>query len=336
MSTIQIFTGFSLLTGFLVLGACGKNTANLPIADIHGSAKQTTFSGISKTGPYFQPDVLRVIQKNCIGCHGPGSAKDWTNFNLFSSAKEKIQLRVLSANPTMPLGGRLADDDKQTLRLWIAAGMPYAAPTGSGQSDAGSPPPAPPEQPAPVPVKPLPMPDQAQSCVGCHGEAGHSTNEMFPKLAGQSPEYLQAQLTAFHGKTRADEDAQTFMWPVAEGLSAADQKLITDYFASQSAASPAVAEGGMPLDAKKIAAGQILFLNGLPDRNVPSCAACHGDKAQGNAAIPRLAGQYAAYLRKQLGYFKNAHRANDPTMGPIAKPLTDDEIQNLSEYLNSL
>ncbi|MBK6510785.1 MAG: c-type cytochrome [Haliea sp.] len=38
-----------------------------------------------------------------------------------------------------------------------------------------------------------------------------------------------------------------------------------------------------------------------------ACAACHGDAAQGNAALgaPALAGQGAVYLQRQLQHFQN-------------------------------
>ena len=35
------------------------------------------------------------------------------------------------------------------------------------------------------------------SCVACHGDNGISLNPMWPKLAGQNPKYLAAQLHEF-------------------------------------------------------------------------------------------------------------------------------------------
>jgi cytochrome c553 len=62
------------------------------------------------------------------------------------------------------------------------------------------------------------------------------------------------------------------------------------------------------------------------------CGACHG--ANGNSANPEwpsLAGQNAAYLREQLNLFKTAQR-NNPIMYPLAMPLTDEDIADLSAY----
>ena len=67
------------------------------------------------------------------------------------------------------------------------------------------------------------------------------------------------------------------------------------------------------------------------------CVACHG--ADGNSQIPtnpKLAGQHAEYLAKQLRNFKSqdgkpAERAN-PVMGGMAAPLSEDDIKGLAAY----
>ncbi|QDP02629.1 c-type cytochrome [Thalassotalea sp. PS06] len=66
------------------------------------------------------------------------------------------------------------------------------------------------------------------------------------------------------------------------------------------------------------------------------CAACHG--AKGISAVPmypNLAGQKEAYIAKQLKDFKSGTR-KDPVMAPMAMPLTDEDIANLSAYYASL
>lgn len=74
------------------------------------------------------------------------------------------------------------------------------------------------------------------------------------------------------------------------------------------------------------------------------CAACHGDAAQGNTALsaPALAGQGAAYLQRQLQYFKAAVRGADPRdtqgaqMKAMAATLADEDIVLLADYLATL
>jgi cytochrome c553 len=62
------------------------------------------------------------------------------------------------------------------------------------------------------------------------------------------------------------------------------------------------------------------------------CAACHGaDGVSFVPMYPNLKGQKAAYMEKQLRAFKDGSR-KDPVMGPMAMPLNDDDIANISAY----
>jgi cytochrome c553 len=65
------------------------------------------------------------------------------------------------------------------------------------------------------------------------------------------------------------------------------------------------------------------------------CAACHG--ADGNSMVPtfpKLAGQHASYLTKQLSDFKSGAR-KDPTMTGMAAPLSEQDIADLAAYFSS-
>ncbi len=72
------------------------------------------------------------------------------------------------------------------------------------------------------------------------------------------------------------------------------------------------------------------------------CGACHG--ADGNSAMaiwPKLAGQNEAYLVKQLKEFKKGHETQgaqgryEPSMAPMAAPLSDTDIADLAAYFAS-
>jgi len=74
-----------------------------------------------------------------------------------------------------------------------------------------------------------------------------------------------------------------------------------------------------------------------------TCVACHG--ADGNSAIttyPKLAGQHAKYLEKQLKELKLGMTSGgkqgryDPVMSGMAMPLSDEDIADLSAYYASL
>jgi cytochrome c553 len=66
------------------------------------------------------------------------------------------------------------------------------------------------------------------------------------------------------------------------------------------------------------------------------CAGCHGANGISMAPIyPNLAGQKEAYLVAQLKAFRDGSRAN-AIMAPMAKPLSDADIDNLAAYFSSL
>jgi cytochrome c553 len=66
------------------------------------------------------------------------------------------------------------------------------------------------------------------------------------------------------------------------------------------------------------------------------CAGCHGPAGvSSNPLFPNLAGQKDAYVVKQLKAFRGGTR-NDPMMSPMAKPLSDADIDNLAAYVSSL
>jgi cytochrome c553 len=67
-----------------------------------------------------------------------------------------------------------------------------------------------------------------------------------------------------------------------------------------------------------------------------ACTGCHGiNGVSSNPMWPNLAGQQEGYLVKQLHAFREGVR-NDPLMTPMAKTLSDADIDNLAAYYSSL
>jgi cytochrome c553 len=85
-----------------------------------------------------------------------------------------------------------------------------------------------------------------------------------------------------------------------------------------------------------VQAGQQLATNGTQN-GVTACVGCHGAQGEGNAAggFPRIAGQSAAYLGRQLGAYANGARVN-PIMQPIAQAMNAVQIRDVSAYYASL
>lgn len=67
-------------------------------------------------------------------------------------------------------------------------------------------------------------------CVVCHGPGGAGVGATFPPLAGQSPEYLAAQLNAWRQGTRKN-DPQGLMGHIARAMNDDDVKAVSAYFA---------------------------------------------------------------------------------------------------------
>lgn len=72
-------------------------------------------------------------------------------------------------------------------------------------------------------------PAKVKTCVGCHGQAGHSVVPNFPILAGQHAAYLEKQLKDFRDGFRRDATMQMF----AKGLTDQEIKDIAAYYAAQ-------------------------------------------------------------------------------------------------------
>jgi len=177
------------------------------------------------------------------------------------------------------------------------------------------------------------------ACASCHGAAGNSTLPVNPNLAGQPHEYLYKQLTDFktkEGETlplrRGPDGGPTAMAPMAAPLTDADMRNVALYLSQQALSEPATA-GREAL----VEHGEKIWRGGLPERNVPACAACHGVAGAGLAALyPRLSGQYPAYIEEQLRLFRSGHRLNDDTMHQIADRLSDRDIEAVADYAAGL
>ncbi|MFP7721887.1 c-type cytochrome [Lysobacter sp. A3-1-A15] len=66
-----------------------------------------------------------------------------------------------------------------------------------------------------------------------------------------------------------------------------------------------------------------------------SCASCHGARGEGMAAMPRLAGINAAYLRKQLEDFASGTREH-ALMSPIAKAMSPETREAMAGYYGAM
>jgi len=165
------------------------------------------------------------------------------------------------------------------------------------------------------------MREKAQVCFGCHGQDGNSQSPDYPILAGQSWRYIYIELKDFQEGRRSDPQ----MSPVAANLSRDEMVDLGNFFAAQKP---------LPIkftpDPAKIAAGR-------KTSDAVLCPMCHLGGFVGQNEIPRVAGQWPQYIKKQLEDFKARRRTNDAgNMTSVAGTLSEQDIENLSQYIANL
>ncbi|WP_260680397.1 cytochrome c [Thalassotalea sp. PS06] len=176
--------------------------------------------------------------------------------------------------------------------------------------------------------------EKSATCVACHSADGNSMVPMYPKLAGQSEQYLFKQLMDFK-KAVDTNNEEGRVDPVMAGmvapLSEQDMQNLAAYFASQKVSASA---------AQANERGKDLYLGGDASRGITACVACHGVDGQGMAlaGFPVIGQQHTDYLKLQLGKFRDGTRGNDMNgmMRNIAAKLTDEDIDAVSQYMSSL
>ena len=154
----------------------------------------------------------------CVACHGPGgnSANPVvptlagqpqqfivTQLFMFREGKrEDVQMSPFAAN--------LSNADLNDLAAYFSA-QPHAPPshaTTPEKTAAGQ------------------RITEQNNCVACHAR-NLMGQQHIPRLAGQQPEYLRAQLRGFKASTRFDMDGN--MTSAAQALSDADIDVLADY-----------------------------------------------------------------------------------------------------------
>lgn len=161
----------------------------------------------------------------------------------------------------------------------------------------------------------------AEVCAACHGPDGNSSQGIYPSLAGQTARYIYLQLKDFNEGRRTDP----LMTPVAKTLTRDDMLNVAAYFAAQQ-----LRPIDFQADPSRVAKGSTKAAETL-------CTMCHGGGFMGQNEIPRVAGQQHDYIVKQLKDFKERRRTNDAgNMASVSRTLSDDDIENLAQYLTTL
>jgi cytochrome c553 len=168
-------------------------------------------------------------------------------------------------------------------------------------------------------------------CMDCHGMSGQGYHGylVMPRLAGQQPEYLENQLRAFVERRRG-RDLFINMARV-HGVSPELRASLAEKFSDLNPRP----FGGGPRNVMDT--GRKIFEEGLPEANVPACAACHGPEGQGEGLNARLAGQLFPYTVKTLKNWSRERTGEAASiMAPIARSLSQSDIVAVAAYMSSL
>jgi cytochrome c553 len=166
-----------------------------------------------------------------------------------------------------------------------------------------------------------------QGCMECHGaDGGGVATGSVPRIAGQHYSVLVRQVVQFRGGKHWDMRM--------EGVASRDGMLPRP----QDIADVAAYVNGLGRDGKR-GVGQGEFLDIGRTVYQANCASCHGKDGEGDERreVPRLAGQHAGYLARQIYDAVDGRR---PALAGSHRrqlvPLTFEEVLGMTDYLSRL
>jgi cytochrome c553 len=163
-----------------------------------------------------------------------------------------------------------------------------------------------------------------EQCKACHGPDGGGTPEgAVPRIAGQHYRVLARQIVDFRHGTR---------WNFRmEGVATSHNVLpeLQDITDVATYVSQLVSDGTRGVgDGQYVERGKAVYQG--------QCADCHGDQGEGNGSrgIPRIAGQHAGYLMRQIYDAVDGRRPPlTQSHKKILEPLVFEEVLGLADYV---
>ena len=182
-------------------------------------------------------------------------------------------------------------------------------------------------------------------CVTCHGANGQGIEALnAPKIAGLPDWYVERQLNNFKSGIRGVHAKDIFgqqMRPMAMALlndeAVRDMTVFVASLKSSSISKPVtVASSSTAVTNVQAPVSEPLYA---------PCASCHGSEGEGNQKLgaPRLAGQHAWYLERQLRNWRDGIRGTHSEdlygiqMRPMAMTLVkDSDLKKVVSFIGTL
>ena len=174
-----------------------------------------------------------IAETVCVACHGAdGNSPASANPNLAGQIEDYLYKQLKNFKPVgdkppvrnnaimVGMAAPLSDEDMKNVAAWFASQKQKPAAAKDEKQIA-------------VGQKLWRQGDFKKgvpACAGCHGPAGAGMPAQYPRLAGQFPEYTEAQLKAFRVDERAN-DPEKMMRMIAAKLSDAEIKAVSEYAA---------------------------------------------------------------------------------------------------------
>ena len=193
-----------------------------------------TVNAAEEAKPKADPAKGKVVAETiCVACHGAdGNSMTPANPHLAGQVqaylyKQLVNFKAVDGKPAARnnaimagMVAALSDEDMKNVAAWYAqqtlkpavATQETLVARGKQLWRAGD------------AAKGIP------ACSGCHGPAGKGLPAQYPRLAGQFPEYTEAQLKSFRSGERAN-DPERMMREIADKLSDNDIKAVSEYAA---------------------------------------------------------------------------------------------------------
>jgi cytochrome c553 len=184
--------------------------------------------------PEGKPDSAKgqsIANKVCAACHGAdGNSPTPANPKLAGQIPEYIQKQLSNFKPVSGkkaerenpvMGGMsagLSAEDMRDVAAFFAAQAPKSGAARRPETVA-------------LGQKIWRGGDLAKglpACAGCHGATGAGLPAQYPRLAGQYPEYTEAQLKAFRASERRN-DPNKAMQSIAAKMSDPEIRAVADY-----------------------------------------------------------------------------------------------------------